>query len=318
MFTTFWGTMFGGQYKKWNINAFLPPLLFWGGGMAVWYESNGWGLNIIWNKFDYLSNLDSTQVGIFLFLLISLMIVSYKFAEWLQFPLIRFIEGYWPFYLNCLKSYLVERLESNLKSKKIEWDILAKNYNNLEISQKKKFIKLDNELEQYPLLLKLPTRFGNLLRVAEEYPFNRYGLETIRVWPNLWLLIPDRTRKELIESNKVLYDKVTLFFWCSIFFVWTMIAFIEWDSLIWWPLIVSILGVLFVYYTGLIPAASDFGDLLRASFDVHRFTLYEALRLPLPSKPIDEYKDGKNLSKYLKRGLHPDLKIAFIHSETKK
>jgi len=217
--------------------------------------------------------------------------------------------------LNFLADYLVKRLESKLNIKKEEWNSLADNYDDLEISDKKIFNKLDAELEQYPSSLLLPTRFGNIFRAAEEYPLDRYGLETIRIWPNLWLLIPDKTREELISANKVVYSRVTLFFWCSIFSVWTLIALIEFNSLILWPLIVSIIGVLFVYYMGLIPAASNFGDLMRASFDLNRFAIYEALHLPLPSNPGNEDDYGKILSKYLKRGMDPN--VSFTHAENR-
>lgn len=317
MFSTFWETMLGGQSKEWNLNVFLPPLLFWGGGLYVWCQTNKWSINILWDKLQYLVKLDATVIGFSLFLLISLMLVSNRLAGWFQFPLIRLIEGYWPSSLSFLEDYLVKRLESEKKLMEEEWGQLADKYEENDESDRRRYIKLETKLERYPSSLLLPTMFGNIFRAAEEYPMNRYGLETTRVWPVLWLLIPDKMREELIESNKVLYDRVTLFFWFSMFSLWTVIAFIEWDSSIRWPLIVSIFGIFFVYYFGLIPAVSNFGDLLRTSFDLHRFTLYEALHLPLPSYPNFEEKDGKNLSQYLKRGVYPASNVTFTHAETK-
>lgn len=318
MFSAFWETMLGGQSKEWNLNIFLPPLLFWGGGLFVWFESKGWSLNVLWDKLQYLLKLDATVIGVSLFLFISLLLVSNRLVVWFQFPLIRLIEGYnWPFPLSFLKTYLVKRLKLKLELQEEVRNVLADKYDKLESSNKEKFNELEAELEQYPLSLLLPTKFGNILRAAEEYPSVRYGLETIRVWPILWLLIPEKTRDELIGSNKVLYDRVALFFWFLIFSIWTLIAFIEWDSLILWPLIISIIGVLFVYYMGLIPAVSNFGDLLKASFDLHRFAIYEALHLPLPSNPNNEDQDGENLSQYLKRGMLPGSNATFTHAETK-
>jgi len=48
--------------------------------------------------------------------------------------------------------------------------------------------------------------------------------------------------------------------------------------------------------------ASAFGDLLRSAFDVHRFTLYDTLRLPRPKDPAGEPASGKILTEYLFRG----------------
>ncbi|WP_156163958.1 hypothetical protein [Methanosarcina sp. 1.H.T.1A.1] len=321
--------MVGEQSKLWDLNVIPPALFFWGGGLLVWCTSDGWNLETFIDWFKNLEGLNSSQ-AVFLFLFFVLfLIVSTKLVEWIQSPLIRFAEGYWPIFpLNKLGDYLVNHLRSKMKPKILRYDDIGRKYENLKDpksvakgpsdSERIEFAKLETELNQYPNDMVLPTKFGNIIRAAEEYPSDCYGLETMRVWPDLWLLLPDRVRDELSKANKDISERITWFFWVSSFSLWTIVAWAVWDKIVLWPLFVAFFGTVSVYYLGLIPAASNFGDLLRASFDLHRFAVYEALHLPLPFDPNDEDKDGENLSQYLKHGIHPDVKVLFTHSEIKK
>jgi hypothetical protein len=55
-------------------------------------------------------------------------------------------------------------------------------------------------------------------------------------------------------------------------------------------------------YRWMLRAASVYGDLLEASFDLHRFKLYEALHWPLPKNPAEELPLGNALTAYLWHG----------------
>jgi len=56
-------------------------------------------------------------------------------------------------------------------------------------------------------------------------------------------------------------------------------------------------AVALLVYRGMMLAASVYGGLVRAAFDLHRFALYEQLRWPLP-----RWVDGEALTEYLHRG----------------
>ena len=58
-------------------------------------------------------------------------------------------------------------------------------------------------------------------------------------------------------------------------------------------------------YRLLINAAEVYGQLVEASFDLYRFSLYEALHWPLPSSPDEEREKGYQLSDYLYKGIYP-------------
>lgn len=321
--------MVGEQSKLWDLNIIPPALFFWAGGLLVWCTSDGWNTGAFIDWFKNLEGLNSSQ-AVFLFLFFVLfLIVSNKLVEWIQSPLIRFAEGYWPIFpFNKLGDFLVTGLKSKLGQKISRWDEIGRKYENLKDpesggkgpsdSERIEFAKLEAELYQYPNDMVLPTKFGNIIRAAEEYPSDCYGLETMRLWPDLWLLLPDRVRDELSKANKGISERITWFFWVSSFSIWTIVAWAAWGKIVLWPLFVAFFGAVSVYYLGLIPAASNFGDLLRASFDLHRFDLYKALHLPLPSNPNNENKDGESLSQYLKRGIYPYSNSVFIHFDIEK
>jgi hypothetical protein len=50
-----------------------------------------------------------------------------------------------------------------------------------------------------------PTRLGNILAGYEEYPNNRYGMDSVFYWPRIWLQI-DKDKKEEIDSQWSLAD----------------------------------------------------------------------------------------------------------------
>jgi hypothetical protein len=52
-----------------------------------------------------------------------------------------------------------------------------------------------------------------------------------------------------------------------------------------------------------IAAATTYGDLVEASFDLYRSLLYQSLRWNLPADPNEERRVGQHLTEYLWRGL---------------
>jgi hypothetical protein len=140
----------------------------------------------------------------------------------------------------------------------------------------------------------MPTPVGNILRAAERRPVDKYGLDTVAVWPRLWLLLPDLTRQELLSARAGLGNVATAAIWGILY---CALAFIT-------PLTIPVgLAAFTVAVTLVLPGrAQALGDLIEAAYDLHRVALYRQLRWPLPASPGQERASGEELTSYLWRG----------------
>jgi hypothetical protein len=218
--------------------------------------------------------------------------------EWFTLPILRSAEGYWPGLLRGLRSRFTARLSRRLEKQKQHWQLLAEGQQagKLNAREIEEYARLDFELAKYPVAshLLMPTRLGNLLRAAEEYPYVRYGLEVTVTWPRLWLILPESTRKEVAGARQALDERTRIMGWGLLFTIWSIWA--------WWSVVVA-LSVTLVAYRGMLSAAALYGELLRATFDLYRFRLYKSLNWPVPTSPADERGHGEDLTEYLHRGI---------------
>ncbi|MEV1005619.1 hypothetical protein [Nonomuraea sp. NPDC050202] len=120
----------------------------------------------------------------------------------------------------------------------------------------------------------LPTALGNILRAGELRPLRRYGLDVLIAWPRLWLVLPETARQE-ISGARTRLDVV------GRTMVWALAAGV-WSVFVWWAVPVAVLLAISAYRGGVLPAARVYSDLVEAAFDLYRWELYKALRLPMP------------------------------------
>jgi len=294
MFTRFWETIGEELAKAWTARMLGPVFAFWGGGLLAYAYRYGWD-NVLkcWEGFS-----TPTQVAL---LAVALAVVGFSatVVQRFQDSILRLAEGYWPGPFRRLRFALAQRWEGKLRRKEERWQELAERCGGepakLSPPEREEYAFLDAELMTFPVDRGrlMPTRLGNILRAAEEYPEVRYGLVAAVCWPRLWLLLPEEVKKELSEARGRLNSATRLLAWGLLFIVWTMWA--------WWAAPVG-LAVAFIAYRGMLLSALVYGDLLRSSFDLYRFALYEQLNWPLP-KPQNEVTSGAKLTRFLFRGI---------------
>ena len=292
MFTKFWDKLAEGLADSWNVKILAPAAAFWGAGLIAWGWRHGWDsiLGVV-TKADIVRGAALSIAGLFL------LTVSSGLVEWVTLPVLRLMEGYWPWPFEGLRFRLAVWLGRKLQRQHKRWQTLSKEYEAAKLGARgmEEYARLDSELvASYPETSRLlPTRLGNVLRAAEDYPSVRYGLAISVVWPRLWLVLPDSTRNELSTARQSLDERTRLLIWGLLFAIWSI-----WS---WWAIPIAI-GVVAVAYRGMFGAARVYGDLLRASFDLHRFAMYKSLSWPPPSATTSEVAHGKALTQYLHRG----------------
>lgn len=309
MFTKFWDELAEGLAGRWAAQALGPALAFWGGGLLAWAWHTGWD----WQQLvDLLVAIDhpaayvALAVGGLLVLAASSVVIS-----WLQLPILRLLEGYWPWPLRRLRFGLARWVAKRLETKEDAWqDLAAIKPEDRSAEEQEKYARLDAQLARYPVDPRhlMPTRLGNVLRAAEEYPQVRYGLVMGVCWPRLWLALPKEPQETLSQARQKLNGAARLFAWGLLFAVWVVWA--------WWAVPVALVVAAAAYW-GMLHAAGAYGDLLRSAFDLYRFTLYEEVRWPLPQAPELEVVMGRRLSEYLFRGTGGQG-LAFVRPDKKE
>jgi hypothetical protein len=156
-----------------------------------------------------------------------------------------------------------------------------------------------------------PTKLGNIIESYNQYSFKRYKIEAEIFWPRLQRVIKPEYLK-LVEEPKILLDFSLAM--ASLGFLYGFLALLvgPWlfFSLRFW-LTLAFLGFLsgFCSYRLSISAANSLGEMIRASFDLFRLDLMEALELPHPASFRVEQKQWEEFSKLTVYGENSDFRI---------
>ncbi|MCA9994462.1 MAG: hypothetical protein KDE56_01870 [Anaerolineales bacterium] len=291
MLTKFWEGLGGELATKGMTHMLAPAFAFWSGGLLAYVWRFGRT-----NVDKWLQGRDSIFLGALVVATLLLLAASNTLVQRLEWPLLRWLEGYWPNWLSWLRRFLIKRQQAKQTAREQQWQALAaKGLTTLPPAERQQYAQLDQTLRLFPASPNdmMPTRLGNYLRAAETWPRHKYGLDAVICWPRLWLLLPDNTRQDLAGARAALNQDVEWFTWALLFAVWAVLT--------WWALIPSIVAMILAYRAAL-QTATQYGSLIEATFDVHRTSLYQALRFPLPTTPAEELVRGVQLTEYLWRG----------------
>jgi hypothetical protein len=298
MIPKFIESLSGKLAERWVTNVLTPAFAFWLGGFFLWDLQLGWQ-KLGWQEppVDWFRDLASYEQLALIIVGLSIILVSGNLVQRFDLAVLRLLQGYWGLFFKPLTERLKRYHYQRRLRLRNRFGILSqKPIHTLKPEQREAFLKLDWQLAQIPLQanLTMATPLGNLLRSAEQKPYDRYGLDTVICWPSLWLLLPEHARKELETARDNLNTMVRLWFWCILFIVWSPWAL--------WIIPAALFAAGFVYYQWIIPAAAIYADLLVAAFTLYRTELYKALRWPLPKTPAEEKALGLQITEYLWRG----------------
>lgn len=295
MLTKFWEGVGKGLAEKW-LSLIGPALVFWAGGF---YFQVGWsGFKKLSTSLLNLGVLQQVALLVVVYLLLS---GSVGFIQRLSYPLLRLLEGYWPVPFHWLRLLLTTWQQSRLSRMEHHWQQLEdkRKENNISPKELLQYSNMERLLHYIPSNPKdfMPTRLGNILRMAETQPNHKYGLDAAVCWSRLWLLLPENVREGLSSSRQSLNQAVELWTWGILFLVWGFKS--------WWALPIGIVWA-WIAYRLAVNSAMNYADLIEATFDTHRWQLYNALHFDLPENVGDEPELGQLVTAYLWRGTAPD------------
>lgn len=177
----------------------------------------------------------------------------------------------------------------------------------------------------------LPTGFGNILRAAEAYSADRYGIDAVRLWPRLVQVIPPSYYDKVDQSNNGLAFLVNCSILSLLFGVLCVLA-AGYQGLVWYlcqagkPKVLYFVPIdypievyqqrLYIYlvifglalllsgffYKGTFPLVMQYGNMIRSSFDLFRFELLKQFKLELPPDSKREYDLWKKISEFIAIG----------------
>ncbi|MFI6647430.1 hypothetical protein ACIBI8_07310 [Streptomyces sp. NPDC050529] len=146
----------------------------------------------------------------------------------------------------------------------------------------------------------MPTRLGNTLRAAEDRPAETYGLDTVAAWPELYAVLPERTAA-LVDDARDQLDMT-----CRMTAAFAVMGALSAAILPfgWWTfLAVAFFLLSALTYRSAISAGENYGRLVNAAVNLHRFDLLAAFHLSLPATPAEERARFSALSIRLRQGL---------------
>jgi len=298
MLTQLWTGLGGKLADRLAAALFSPSLLFWAAGAVAWLIHQGGPASWPGSLRALTERASGAPVQLqvaAVLVALGVLLLTGQLVDWLIMPALRLMEGYWPAAWTRLRGLLVDRIAGRREAATARWRALQRSTDDLTAAELAELLQLDRRLRRLPLLAQqlMPTRLGNTLRASETRPARKYGLDPVACWPQLWLLLPDVVRGELADARARLDRAAATVLWGLLIVVWT-----------WWSpwALVAAAAVAAGGYLAAVRAAATFGDLVEAAWDLYRSELYRAVRWPLPDNPAEEYREGRALTSYLRRG----------------
>ncbi len=183
---------------------------------------------------------------------------------------------------------------------------------------KKLISEPDRYQKQYPVYPRVlevanvaPTRLGNVLASAETYSFDRYGLDSVRLWPRLYHLLPDPLQSSMSEARASMEFLLVIAFLSSLYVPLASIYLIVVGGPLPWFLADLVGGatLAIVAYWGSLTPAAVYGNHIRAAVDLHRLELLEAMRVPVPATVDEERRVWDGVTRLLERGGEPSWRF---------
>ena len=160
-----------------------------------------------------------------------------------------------------------------------------------------------------------PTDLANTLAVAEEYPFERYGMDTAVFWPRLCAELGQEKLESISNSFRAMNGLLNISFLSYIFGIECLLVALAtkagWIATpagpllrLRWLIVAAVVGILVGSggYRAAVRAAQSVGNDLRTAFDYHRGLILQQFKLKLPDDIEMERVAWLKLAAFIRRG----------------
>ncbi len=150
-----------------------------------------------------------------------------------------------------------------------------------------------------------PTRFGNAWAVMEEYPYARYGIDSMVFWPYVRTIMANHDEKLLaaIDGQKLLIDTVITFALAlGVLTVEALVlAVLRLDPAL--LVLAVVLALLFwAFYQAGVSYTRSMGMMVGQAFDLYRYQVLDAFGVARPADLDAEYWVWNRLAAFIRRG----------------
>jgi hypothetical protein len=210
---------------------------------------------------------------------------------------LRFLEGYWDG-SPAAPLARVGRLRHRRRRRRLERAIAVRPRTDKEA---RRWSRASQQLSLYPDEDRLlPTKLGNVLRAAESQAGQRYGLDTVTIWPRLYPYVPDPLARALRDARTQLDTLVSLCI--ALLVAGIVLAAALFSDGPWLTLTAAAGAGAWIAYRAATRVAIKYGEGLAFAFDLYRFTMLEGLRFPLPVNLEEELEFNQQLSSFFRSG----------------
>lgn len=152
----------------------------------------------------------------------------------------------------------------------------------------------------------MPTRLGNILRTAESYPQDRYGLDAVLTWPRLFPLLPAKISAALVAARAEVEFHLTISALSFLFAVCSGAWLVGADGPTWLFLTCYWGGAATAWltYCGALTPARLYADQVRVAFDLYRQDLLVRVGID-----IDDHEQWIRLNQFWHRNIPLDTPL---------
>jgi len=151
-----------------------------------------------------------------------------------------------------------------------------------------------------------PTSFGNAYAIAEEYPYEHYGADSVLFWPHLRALMFEKAASHslrLTQQKTVLDLSINFALLSGLLTVEAILIFLFSG---YEPLLLVLAGASFIlalcFYQASVAAIQGLGGLIKVSFDYYRGLVLQAFNLRMPDNLSEEQTVWVKLATFIRRG----------------